>query len=178
MQWRLIEASRLSSYDRRESSIFFREPCHWVDHFPSRQKWNRRRHFLRSVVLGVGVNPCHGVRMKQVGWLRKVCLGSCANAAEQDNSNGLPSERSAFSSRATVAEATVASATAAVALAVLAIGGMAVGFLVIGRLIVREMLVQRVHLRRLKIDQLEVDELRVSKLTILEGEGLGSTTQK
>jgi hypothetical protein len=163
--------------------LFLCQPFNRVDLFPSQKKWNLRRPFLPSVVLGVGVNLCHGVRMKHVGWFRKVCLGSCASTTEQGNTHGLTRERSAlgaeaFSSRATVAEATVASATAAVALAVLAIGGMAIGFLVIGRLIVREMLVQRVHLRRLKIDQLEVDELRVSKLTILEGDGFEGKPQK
>jgi hypothetical protein len=133
--------------------------------------------------LGVDANPWHGVGMKRVVWLRKMCFGSCAKAKEQAQLNGVTIGSpvigaEAFSSRATIAEATVASATAAVALAVLAIGGMAVGFLVVGRLIIREMLVQKVHLRRLKIDQLELEELRVSKLTILEGKPPDGTAQK
>ncbi len=123
--------------------------------------------------LGAGAISCHNVPMKRVGWLRKLCLGSCRNANDRDNLDGLTIGTGVvgtepLSSRARIAEATGAKATGAVALGALAIGGLAVGFLVIGRLIIREMLVQRVHLRHLKIDQLEVEDLRVSKLTVLE----------
>lgn len=111
--------------------------------------------------------------MKQVGWLQKLCLGSCANAQEQNAVNGLTIDvpginTQSFTARATIAEATGGSATAATALGVLAIGAFAIGFLVIGRLIIRELQIQRVHLRNLKIDQLEVEDLRVRKLTVLE----------
>jgi hypothetical protein len=111
--------------------------------------------------------------MKRVGWLRKLCSGSCLKATELDNSNDLTvgapvGGTEALYSRATVVEATGGNAIAAVALGALAIGGLALGFLVIGRLIIREMLIQRVHLRHLKIDQLEVEDLRVKKLTVLE----------
>jgi hypothetical protein len=117
----------------------------------------------------------HSGTMKRVGWLRKLCLGSCANAKEHENFDGLTPGAGAagtvaLSSRATFAEATGGKATAAAAVGALALGGLAVGFLVIGRLIVREILVQRVHLRHLKIDQLEVEDLRVNKLTVLEDE--------
>jgi hypothetical protein len=124
-------------------------------------------------VLGAGANSWHGVFMKRVLWLRKLCLGSCVNAKERANFNGLAIGApvvgtEVFSSRATIAEATGGNATAAVALGALAIGGLAVGFLVVGRLIIREMLIHRVHLRQIKIDQLEVEDLRVRKLTVLE----------
>ena len=108
--------------------------------------------------------------MKQIGWVRKICLGSCMNAKGPNNLDGLTisaervdSERS----RATIAEATGGIAIGAVALGALAIGGFTVGLLVIGRLIIREMRVLRVHLRNLKVDQLEVEDLRVNKLTVL-----------
>jgi hypothetical protein len=124
-------------------------------------------------VLGVGAISWHGVPMKRVGWLRKLCLGSCVNRKERDNFDCMTIGArvigtDALGSRATIAEATGGNATAAVALGALAIGGLALGFLVIGRLIIREMLIQRGHLRHLKIDQLEVEDLRVSKLTVLE----------
>jgi hypothetical protein len=111
--------------------------------------------------------------MKHAGLLRKLFLGSCAGAKEQDNSNGLTfglpaiGSSEVFHRRATIAEATAGQATGAAALGALAIGGLALGFLAIGRLLIREMRVQQVHLRHLKIDQLEVADLRVNKLTVL-----------
>jgi hypothetical protein len=130
---------------------------------------------LNSFASAVESDSWHGVSMKRVGWLRKLCLGSCVNVKERDNLNGSAISTSSVGtevlrSRATIAEATGASATAALALGVLAIGGLAIGFLVIGRLIIRELQVKRVHLRHLRIDQLEVEDLRVKKLTILEKE--------
>jgi hypothetical protein len=126
-----------------------------------------------STNAGFGVNSSNGVFMKRVGWLQKLCLGSCVNAKERDNRNALAVGEplvgaGVLRSRATIAEATGANAIAAAALGALAVGGLAVGCLVIGRLIIREMLIQRVHLRRLKIDQLEVEELRVGKLSVLK----------
>ena len=117
----------------------------------------------------------HGISMKRVGWLRKLCLGSCVSMKERDNLNGFATGAPSIgtevmSARGAIAEATGASATAALALGGLAVGSLAVGFLVIHRLIVRELLVKRVHLHHLRIDQLEVDDLRVKKLTILEKE--------
>ena len=108
--------------------------------------------------------------MKQMGWVRKICLGSCMNAKGRNTSDGLTISAGRVdteSSRATIAEATGGIATGAVALGALAIGGLTVGLLVIGRLIIREMRIRQVHLRHLKIDQLEVEDLRVNKLTVL-----------
>jgi hypothetical protein len=124
-------------------------------------------------VLGLGADLWHGVPMKRVAWLRKLCLGSCVNAKESENFHGLTigaplGAAEVLGPRATIAEATGGKAAGAVAMGALAIGGMAVGFLVIGRLIIRELRIQRVHLRRLKIDQLEVEDLRVKRLTVLE----------
>ena len=69
--------------------------------------------------------------MKRMGWIRKLCLGSCMNANERDNFDGLTIgagaiSTEALSSRATIAEATGGSAAAAAALGALAIGGLAV----------------------------------------------------
>ncbi len=128
---------------------------------------------FRGEDLGVGTKSWHGIVMKKVGWLRKLCLGCCMNVKEGDNLHDFTTDApvvgtEALSSRATIAEATGGSATAAAALGALAIGGLALGFLAIGRLIIREMLIKQVHLRHLKIDQLEVEDLHVSKLTVVE----------
>jgi hypothetical protein len=95
-------------------------------------------------------NSWHGVPMKRVDWLRKVCLGFCESAQQRDNLNrwtiGAPvigGEK--LNSRATIAEATAVSATGAAALGALSIGALAIGFLVIGRLIIRELMIKRVH---------------------------------
>ncbi len=119
-------------------------------------------------LLGGLADSWHNVPMKREAWIRKLCLGSCVNAKELDNIDGLRIGTEALSSRATIAEAVGGSATGAVAIGALAIGGFAIGCLVIGRLLIRQLLIQRVHLRYLKIDQLEVENLRVSKLTVLE----------
>ena len=135
----------------------------------------RSRAFWAYAPMSVEILVAQCVPMKRLGWVRKICLGSCMNAKGRNNFDGLTisAERvDTERSRATIAEATGGIATGAVALGALAIGGLTVGLLVIGRLIIREMRVQRAHLRHLKIDQLEVEELRVNKLTVLNEQRL------
>jgi hypothetical protein len=132
-------------------------------------------HYASPIFRGIQSDSWHGISMKRVAWLQKLCLGSCDGVKERDNLKGSmtgapPIGTEVLSTRAAIAKATGASATGALALGVLAIGGLAVGFLVIRRLIVQELLVKRVHLHHLRIDQLEVEDLRVKKLTILEKE--------